>query len=112
MLQPAAGAEPDFDAWYREEHIAILSRAPGFVRTRRYELVSGTTLDKFKRVEPEIPKYLALHEFEGDVLPWKELGESAQTEWAKRVMGGLVGEEVGWYRLKRKYAESEWGSIG
>ncbi|KAH7377668.1 hypothetical protein BKA66DRAFT_422017 [Pyrenochaeta sp. MPI-SDFR-AT-0127] len=97
VLQPAAGAEPDFDAWYREEHIAILSRAPGFVRTRRYELVSGTTLDKFKRVEPEIPKYLALHEFEGDVLP---------------VMGGLVGEEVGWYRLKRKYAESEWGSIG
>lgn len=82
------------------------------MRTRRYELVNGTTLDKFARTEPEIPKYLALHEFEGTVLPWKELAKSAQTTWAKRVMAGLVREEVGWYRLKRVYAESEWGGVG
>ncbi|KAJ4375989.1 hypothetical protein N0V83_001269 [Neocucurbitaria cava] len=111
-LEPPAGKEADFDAWYRDEHLDVLSKAPGYVRTRRYELVNGTTLDRFVRVEPQVPRFLALHEFQGDVLPWKELAESAQTEWAKRVMGGVVKEEVGWYALKREYAESEWGSVG
>lgn len=111
-LEPPAGKEADFDAWYRDEHLDVLSKAPGYVRTRRYELVNGTTLDRFVRVEPQVPRFLALHEFQGDVLPWKELAESAQTEWAKSVMGGVVKEEVGWYALKREYAESEWGSAG
>ncbi|CAO2652045.1 Nn.00g003280.m01.CDS01 [Neocucurbitaria sp. VM-36] len=113
-LEPPASneADADFDAWYRNEHLDVLARAPGYVRTRRYKLVNGTTLDRFVRVELDVPKYLALHEFQSDVLPWKELGESARTEWARRVMGGLVKEEVGWYVLKRKYAESEWGGVG
>jgi hypothetical protein len=113
-LEPAADALSDFDAWYREEHLDVLSRAPGYIRTRRYELVSGTSLDEFERTSPKIPKYLALHEFDcGDEgLPWKELGESAETEWAERVMGNLVREEVGWYTRKRVYEEEEWGSVG
>ncbi|KAF1943683.1 hypothetical protein EJ02DRAFT_453168 [Clathrospora elynae] len=112
-LQPPKGTESDFDTWYRKEHIPLLSRAPGFLRTRRYELVNATVLDCFERTEDEkVPKYLAHHEFNGDALPWKELGEIATTEWAKKVMGGLVGEEVGWYRIKKVYAESEWGSVG
>jgi len=90
-------------ARYRDEHLPVLARAPGFVRSRRYELVNGTTLNEFERKEPEVPKYLALHEFECEELPWKELGESAETEWAKRVMGGLVTSEVGWYVRKREY---------
>jgi hypothetical protein len=111
-LEPPADAAADFDRWYRDEHIAVLSRAPGFVRSRRYELVHGTVLNEFERSVPEIPRYLALHEFEGQVLPWKELQESAETAWAKRVMGGLAKSEVGWYVLKRVYAEEEWGSVG
>ncbi|KAH7112893.1 hypothetical protein B0J11DRAFT_399912, partial [Dendryphion nanum] len=31
---PDAVAEHDFDAWYREEHIRVLSKVPGYVRTR------------------------------------------------------------------------------
>jgi hypothetical protein len=111
-LEPPPAATADFDAWYREEHIDVLKRAPGFVRSRRYELVKGTVLDAFVRSEPEVPRFLALHEFEGEELPWKELGESAATEWAKKVMGGLVREEVGWYSCKREYTEEEWGSVG
>ncbi|KAH7065730.1 hypothetical protein BKA63DRAFT_376612, partial [Paraphoma chrysanthemicola] len=33
-LQPPAEAAPDFDDWYRQEHLTVLSRAPGFVRSR------------------------------------------------------------------------------
>jgi hypothetical protein len=111
-LEPPAEAAADFDAWYRDEHIALLARAPAFVRTRRYELVSGTTLEAFERSVPEIPRYLALHEFAGEVLPWKELEESTQTQWAKKITGGLFGEEVGWYVPKRVYAEEQWAGVG
>lgn len=82
------------------------------MRTRRYNLVYGTALERFVRRVPEIPAFLALHEFEGEDLPWKEMGESGETEWAKKVMGKLAREEVGFYRLKREYPESEWGNVG
>jgi hypothetical protein len=58
------------------------------------------------------PRYLAMHEFSGEVLPWKELQASVETEWAKKVMGGLVKEEIGWYEVKRLYGEEEWGQVG
>lgn len=111
-LEPPNSDVDDFDAWYRQEHLDVLANAPGYVRTRRYEVVSGTSLKEFQRSEGDGPKFLALHEFEGEDLPWKELGESAETEWARRVMGGLVASEIGWFRGKRGYAEEEWGSVG
>ncbi|KAF2714457.1 hypothetical protein K504DRAFT_339823, partial [Pleomassaria siparia CBS 279.74] len=33
-LQPAPGADDDFDAWYREEHLLELSKCPGYRRSR------------------------------------------------------------------------------
>jgi hypothetical protein len=111
-LKPPITTASDLDAWYRDEHIAILSLAPGFVRSRRYELVSGTTLEAFERSSSELPRYLALHEFGVEELPWKELTESTQTEWAKRVLSGLIKEEIGWFKSKRVYGEEEWGPVG
>jgi len=52
------------------------------------------------------PTYLALHEFESEALPAEELQKTAETEWAKRVMGGIVGTEVGVYRLL-----GAWGDV-
>jgi hypothetical protein len=63
-------------------------------------------------VTEEAPRFLALHEFSGEALPWKELGECVQTEWSKRVMGGIVKEEVGIYGVSRVYSESDWGHVG
>jgi hypothetical protein len=115
-LQPPrdASSAADLDAWYREEHIPMLARAPGFVRSRRFELANASVLEDFQWSDAmeTAPRYLALHEFGGDALPWKELQESAQTEWAKKVMGGLAKEEVGWYEVRRVYSESEWGHVG
>ncbi|KAI4628102.1 hypothetical protein J4E80_002239 [Alternaria sp. BMP 0032] len=115
-LQPPkdASSDADFDAWYREEHLPVLSRAPGFVRSRRFKLAAASTLEDFQFGDAmeTAPRYLALHEFSGEVLPWKELEASGQTEWAKKVMGGLLKEEVGLYEVKRVYSETEWGSVG
>jgi hypothetical protein len=92
----------------------MLAHAPGFVRSRRFELANASVLEDFqwRDAMETAPRYLALHEFSGEALPWKELQESAQTEWAKKVMGGLVKEEVGWYEVRRVYSESEWGHVG
>lgn len=102
-LQPATGLDEDFDTWYREEHLRVLSECEGYRRSRRYEVVNATVLDRFVRREPEVPRYLALHEFDGAELPWEGLRKSAETEWARKVMGSLRLEEIGWYSLKRVY---------
>ena len=107
-LQPASGAEEDFEKWYREEHCRMLAQCKGYVRTRRYELVHASTLDRFVRSEPEVgtqvARFLALHEFEAEDWDWDGLGRSAVTEWAKKVMGNLGIEEIGWYARKRIYS--------
>ncbi|KAF2786211.1 hypothetical protein K505DRAFT_422566 [Melanomma pulvis-pyrius CBS 109.77] len=110
-LQPAAGQDADFDAWYRQEHLHLLSKCPGYRRSRRFKVVNATVLDKFERREPEVPQYLALHEFDGEDFPMEALGGTAGTEWAKKVMGNLNREEVGWYRLKREYREKDGAKV-
>ena len=115
-LEPPSDAASvsDFDKWYREEHLSMVSQAPGFIRSRRFEVASANKLQQlqFSDEKETVPKFLALHEFSGDVLPWKELEESASTEWSKRVMGNLAKQEIGWYQVKRVYPESEWGHVG
>ncbi|KAL1799614.1 hypothetical protein ACET3X_003651 [Alternaria dauci] len=109
-----AASTDDFDAWYRQEHMPMLQRAPGFVRSRRYKLSDAKVINEFQvgDVTGEAPRFLALHEFGGEALPWKEIAESTGTEWAKKVWGALEKEEVGWYELSREYSESEWGQVG
>lgn len=51
------------------------------------------------------PTYLALHEFDGDGLPWPELQKTAETEWSKRVMGSLEGSEVMVFKLGRELGD-------
>lgn len=87
---------------------------PGFVRSRRYEIASTYKLEKLQPTDlmDQVPKYLALHEFSGETLPWDAFKESLSTEWSKKVLGSLEKKETGWYKVKRVYPESEWGHIG
>ncbi|EPE24262.1 hypothetical protein GLAREA_08113 [Glarea lozoyensis ATCC 20868] len=103
-LTPAEGTDEDFNAWYRDEHYRTLSECTGYVRTRRYKLknaVNAKNLEKPR--EPQ--KYLALHEFDVDTLPQDELQKTAETEWAKKVMGSLQGSEVMVFRLEKELAD-------
>ena len=52
------------------------------------------------------PGYLALHEFEGESLPDADLQKTAETEWARKVMGGLAGSVVGVYKIR-----GAWGDV-
>jgi hypothetical protein len=96
----------ELDKWYREEHVPLLSKCPGYVRTRRYQLVDTTVLDEFERrsADPVRPgSWLALHEFEGEYFDMGPIAATDETEWTKNVLQGVAGMEAGFYRLRRTY---------
>lgn len=39
--EPSPGTEDRFHAWYEEEHLPLLATVPGWLRSRRFELVEG-----------------------------------------------------------------------
>ena len=92
-LEVSPEHEEDLNKWYDEEHIPMLSKAPGWLRTRRFVLTdSGATgklvgTDGFKTP----PKYLALHEYASaatfDRPEWKA---AVATEWRERVFKNVI----------------------
>ena len=92
-LTPAEGGDEDFERWYREEHLQMYSTITHFRRTTRYELISS--------VRRNVPKYLAIHEFESKVIPLDQLARARGTEWAKKVLSGVQNKERGVYELVR-----------
>ncbi|KAH6672053.1 hypothetical protein B0J14DRAFT_639994 [Halenospora varia] len=97
-LTPAPGTDDDFDAWYKQEHYRTLSECAGYVRTRRFKL-------KESLIEKNVPTYLALHEFDSESLPQEDLQKTAETPWAKKVMGSLAGSEVFVFRLTGEFGD-------
>ncbi|KIW26512.1 hypothetical protein, variant [Cladophialophora immunda] len=69
--------EPDFDKWYREEHLDMLHKLPGYRRSSRY--VIGP---KMALTEGDPPKYLAIHEM-NDLRGFigKEADAANDTPW-------------------------------
>jgi hypothetical protein len=96
----------EFNAWYKQEPYAKLAQCNGYVRTRRYKWTISR-IQEFtgeEKGEPDPPSWLALHELEGETLPEEALPEeklkrTVETEWAKKVMADVVGQEVKKFRL-------------
>lgn len=102
----AALSHPDdaeLDAWYRGEHVTEIAKCPGYRRTSRFMVHHYSVLSAFERSSPPVPKWLALHEFEGPQIPWEELRASDETDWARRVVPGLRDVDFGLFRLVRVY---------
>ncbi|KAI9708038.1 MAG: hypothetical protein M1820_004242 [Bogoriella megaspora] len=84
-LHPAESNVEDFERWYREEHLPMLSKVPGYRRSHRYIIGPRTVL-----TTGEPPNYLAIHSFDhfnaldgpealaGNTTPWtvKHVSES------------------------------------
>ncbi|WUI02422.1 hypothetical protein OHR68_11665 [Spirillospora sp. NBC_00431] len=80
-VEPAR--EPDFHAWYAEEHIPTLHALPGWRRTRRYVLVDGRA-----------PRFLALHEIDDpDVFATDAYRAATSTPWRTEIMRAVTVEE-------------------
>lgn len=100
-------SDEDLDDWYRGEHVRTISQCPNYRRTRRYKLVSRSVLSSFERTTPPGPTWLSLHEFDGDVLPWKELAATDETEWAKKVVPGIRDIDYGCFRLSKAFGKED-----
>jgi len=49
--------------------------------------------------------WLAIHEFDGPEIPWKELAATDETEWAKKVMPRIEDIDFGCFQLKRVFGK-------
>lgn len=79
--------EDDFNRWYAEEHIPMLSRVPGWRRSRRFVT---SVIDSAQPKE-----YLALHEFAAvNGLGGAEHNASVDTPWRTKVMDTAVLERT------------------
>jgi len=99
--------EDEFNKWYEEEHVPMLSKIPGWLRSRRYvlesNLVKGT-------VEPEVVvgKYIAVHDFsKGGFMESAEFKAAISTPWRDEVVKAVVGRELRHFELFKEYKRPE-----
>ncbi|MCJ1301055.1 hypothetical protein MMC08_003854 [Hypocenomyce scalaris] len=85
------GKEKELEKWYNEEHVPMLSKVPGWLRTRRFVTSS---LEGAAEIE-----YLALHEYgPKNGLGGAEFQAATSTPWNHEIMTNAVRE-----RRRRTY---------
>lgn len=100
------GKDAEFLLWFAKDLAEGLSSVKGFVRLRRFEYVNGVKREGNVVGMPVRPRFLVLAKFEGDVE-----GVRSEVEgWVAK--GGLCSAEVGWYGVKRVWAEGDVEKIG
>jgi len=84
-VQP--GKEAELNKWYREEHLELMSKVPGWLRTRRFITSSVEPKDEVE--------YLNLYDFTSENgLGGEELRNATNTPWTKYVEANVVQEKV------------------
>ncbi|KAJ3730348.1 hypothetical protein C8R42DRAFT_649902 [Lentinula raphanica] len=96
-ISPTSESEADFNAWYAEEHLDLLSRVPGWEACRRFSLVDAKS--NVTNVSP--PRYRALHAYQHlEGFNTEEYKAATSTPWRTRVMQSVVASERNVYRLQ------------
>ncbi|KAF7315073.1 hypothetical protein MIND_00021500 [Mycena indigotica] len=89
-MTPDEGMEEEFNAWYADEHIAMLQQVPGWRSSIRFKLLHALG-------DPQtggVTKYLALHEWATrDAFSTKEFQAATNTPWRTRVVIGGVHQK-------------------
>lgn len=82
---------PEFNKWFEEEHIPMLSKIPGWLRTRRFEMVVGGLKGMPPAGQVEC---LAVHDYaEQNGINGPEHKAAQGTPWAAKVMEKVVSRE-------------------
>ena len=81
----------DFDNWYEREHTDMLSKIPGWLRSRRFRMVVGGINGMPPQGQMEC---LAVHDFEAkNGLGGPEHDAAVNTPWRDRIMSKIVSKE-------------------
>ncbi|KAK8049755.1 hypothetical protein PG994_011485 [Apiospora phragmitis] len=78
-------AEEDIDSWYREEHLRLIAKSEGYLRTTRYKLAFSAQLPPPAEDEAKPPVWLALHEFETKSVDLDKLRELTTSDWTNKI---------------------------
>ncbi|KAK7057770.1 hypothetical protein R3P38DRAFT_2842939 [Favolaschia claudopus] len=94
-MTPNDDAESEFNDWYTEEHIPMLSVAPGWRSSNRFRVIStaATSSDSSSAVASP-PQYMALHEWSSlDVFESAEFKAATTTSWRTKVVMEQVNKK-------------------
>lgn len=85
-MTPTVEREEDFNRWYNEEHILLLSKVPTWIQSSRYRLVDSNFHDA--------PSYLAMHKW-GSRAAFEspEYVMATTTPWKFRVVDNVIARE-------------------
>lgn len=81
-------AEEQLNKWYEEEHIPMLAKVPGWLRTRRFRTAS--------KLDPDAPvTYLILHEYAKDNgLGGPEFQAAGATKWRSEIFANVIAAKA------------------
>ncbi|KAG5642177.1 hypothetical protein DXG03_003440 [Asterophora parasitica] len=107
--QPASPeGEEDLNRWYTEEHFVLLAKVPGFLRARRYKLVSQIELAGKADVNPPSVAYpyLAVYEFDHEAFRDDPAFKAAvSTAWTAKVNSQTAGSEKRLFVLHKSFSK-------
>jgi hypothetical protein len=73
----------ELDRWYKEEHLGLISKIPGWRRSIRYKLHKP-----LPNAAEEIADFATIHEYDSlDSTQGSEAQHMRGTEWAKKMTG-------------------------
>lgn len=96
-------SEVEFNKWYNEEHVPIIAKVDGYIRGRRFKLVS-----EFGRGEAEgqsVGQYVAVYEFANEgVLGDEQFKIARSTPWRAEIMEkAVVSVDLRMFALDRAF---------
>ncbi|OJT11272.1 hypothetical protein TRAPUB_12225 [Trametes pubescens] len=96
--------EDELNRWYDEEHVSLLAKVPGWVRSRRFVLEAAGATGSEAR-EGKLPKHLAIHEWESmTAFNKNEFKEAVATPWMEKIWEtGVVEMRRRVFKLMRSW---------
>ena len=101
--------EEDLNKWYEEEHFPLIEKVPGWVRGRRYKLVSGRELAGQADQDALPPtKYLSVHEWDRpNFKEQQEFADMYKHPWSERVFKYVTRRDPRLFELHKDFAASK-----
>ena len=102
--------EDELNRWYREEHIPLLAKVPGWRRTRRFVLRESGPAKGSDAAEVmargKKPKYLAVHEWDSVAsFETPQFKHATSTAWRMKMFGSADTWHGRTYQLRRAWGK-------
>ncbi|KAF9809053.1 hypothetical protein IEO21_07590 [Rhodonia placenta] len=96
--------EEELNKWYDEEHIPMLAKVPGWVRSRRFVLADCNQMGQEAQKKEMPGKYLAVAEWASlDAFETEEFKAVLGTPWAAKIMAKVALKERRLMSLLKKW---------